>query len=126
MEKKAKKKARSRTLYTVEFKEAAVRRMEAGENASELARELSVRRKLLYYWRSQVRQGRKMNVLGPRRNRQVVVAATEQDRIAELERLVGRQQLELSFFRGALRRVEALTQQPSGAGATPYLPKSGK
>jgi Transposase len=44
-------------VFSREFKHDAVRRMEAGENVSALARELSLRRKLLYQWRDALRAG---------------------------------------------------------------------
>jgi transposase len=39
-------------------------------------------------------------------------------RIAELERMVGRQQMVIEFFKLALRRIEELRQQRSVSGAT--------
>jgi transposase-like protein len=39
-------------VFTREVKLAAVRRMLSGENVSALARELQLRRKLLYDWRA--------------------------------------------------------------------------
>lgn len=121
--KKAVRRSRS---FSLEYKEAAVKRMQGGESPSALAKELGVVRKVLYYWQQQVRTGRKMNVRGrPKREVSEVVLA-QGTRIAELERLVGKQQLELAFFRGALRRVEALNRVSSDTGATPSLPKFGR
>jgi hypothetical protein len=47
-----------------------------------------------------------------------------QRRVAELERKVGQQQLELDFFRQALRQVEALSRPKDGRGATASTPSS--
>jgi hypothetical protein len=44
--------------------------------------------------------------------------------VASLEGELGRRSLEASFFKGALRRVEALRQQREAAGATPSTTKS--
>ncbi len=44
----------SRRRFTKEFKLAAVRRLEAGESGSALARELEVKREKLYDWLAQV------------------------------------------------------------------------
>ena len=44
----------SRRRFTKEFKLAAVRRLEAGESGSALARELEVKREKLYHWLAQV------------------------------------------------------------------------
>ena len=41
---------RTNRVFTTEFKERAVLRLEAGEQFSALAAELGVRRKLLYDW----------------------------------------------------------------------------
>ena len=117
--------------FSIEFKEAAVRRM-ANESPAALARELGVVRKLLYDWQRQVKQGQTLKLTG--RPRQpvgaadsvpVAAVATCLEQIAELEQLVGRQQRELAFFRGAWRRVAAWTPASNDAGATPSLPKSG-
>ena len=121
---KEKKKERVARRFSVEVKEAAVRRIEAGECATAVAKELGVFRKLLYYWQDQVRRGKKMNAIG-RPKKEMAATLTRPGRIAELERQVGRQQLELAFFRGALQRIAALTRPENGSGATPSLPKSG-
>src|SRR6516165_12107858 len=44
--------------FSREFKLEALRRMEAGENVSVLARELRVSRKSIYQWRNRYRVGR--------------------------------------------------------------------
>src|SRR5437762_1124251 len=108
-----------------EFKLAAVSRMLAGENVNALARELKVLRKDLYVWRDRFRSGGPEALRGPGRPRKVAAgpvatAAAQapieaaQRRIAELERKVGRQQVDLDFFRQALQQVRG-TRQPSDA-----------
>ena len=44
-------------VFTRAFKLSVLNRMAAGENVSALARELKLRRKLLYQWRDQLRRG---------------------------------------------------------------------
>lgn len=106
------KKGKSPRVFSREFKLGAVRRMQAGESPSALARELDVRRKLLYEWKKRVEEGGEENLRPrgrPTRERGPVkqpAAASEQRRIAELERLVGKQQALIDFFERALRRVE--------------------
>ena len=112
---------RTKRVFTTEFKERAVLRLEAGEQFSALAAELGVRRKLLYEWRI---AWRRLGVEGLNRKRgpkpggsRSAIRATDRDppgfdpqaqaRIAELERLVGRQQVDLDFFRRALRLTDA-------------------
>ena len=110
--------------FSREFKLEAVRRLLAGENVSALARELKVQRNDLYVWRDRFRAGGADALRGPGRPRKaeaVVTAASGKvltpgapaasqldaahKRIAELERKIGQQQLELDFFRRALRHV---------------------
>jgi len=123
-------------VFSREFKLAALRRMLAGENVSALARELKLRRKLLYAWRDRFRSGGPEALRTRGRPRKVVglVAAaaaapaargaTSDDlekarrQIAALERKVGQQQLELDFFRQALRQVEGKRRTSDGRGAT--------
>ena len=126
---------RTNRVFTTEFKERAVLRLEAGEQFSALAAELGVRRKLLYDWSKSYRL---LGVAGLNRKRgpkpggrrssppdRVAPAdplAQAQARVAELERLVGRQQVDLDFFRRALR----LTDASSPSGSAPTSTRSSK
>ena len=98
-----KKKGKSPRVFSREFKLEAVRRMQAGESPSALSRELDVRRKLLYEWKQRVEEGGAENLRSrgrPTRTQGPVrqpPAAGEQRRIAELERLVGKQQATGTF-----------------------------
>lgn len=113
-------------VLSPEFKAAAVQRMQAGESPSALARELKVRRKLLYQWRDRVLAGKPLRTRGRPRNDPDAKPAADRtaDRVAELEQLVGRLTLENRFFRGALQRIKELRQPSSGAGAAASSPKS--
>ena len=112
-------------IFTTEFKERAVLRLEAGASASALAAELGVRRKLLYDWRQAYREhgvaglnrkrGRKHGRLPAKREVASDALSQAQARIAELERLVGQQQVDLDFFRRALRLIDA---EPASGNAT--------
>jgi transposase len=127
---------RTPRVFTTEFKERAVLRLEAGEQFSALAAELGVRRKLLYDWCKSYRQ---LGVAGLNRKRgpkpggqrlspapdgttPTDPLAQAQARIAELERLVGRQQVDLDFFRRALR----LTDAANPSGSAPISTRSSK
>lgn len=125
---------RTPRIFTTEFKERAVLRLEAGEPATPLAAELGVRRKLLYDWAKAYREqgvaglNRKRGPKsGGRRSRPPPERTTPADplaqaRVAELERLVGRQQVDLDFFRRALR----LTDADSPSGTAPISTRSSK
>jgi len=136
--------------FSREFKVAAVRRMLAGENVSALARELGLRRKYLYQWRDRFRLGGAIALRSRGRPTKAEVLAMQvpggddaagnatvgkpmpppappdelakaQQRIAELERKIGQQQLDLDFFQQALRHVRELRRRsgaPGGTGST--------
>jgi len=117
-------------VFSREFKEAAARRVLAGENVQRLAQELGVWRKSLYDWRDRYERGGADALLAPGRPRKAAADAervagvrdrrgetTPADRIAKLERKVGQQALELDFFARALRHVKASAPPSDGRGA---------
>ena len=124
------------------FKLEVVRRMVAGESGTALAREFGIKRTILYRWRDAVRDGgdealrdgpgrppaaeaRSMALArGPAGRARDLAEARRQ--IAELERKVGQQQVDLDFFEQALRRIEAPRPSSDGPGATTSSPRSGR
>jgi transposase-like protein len=120
--------------FSREFKLEAVRRLLAGERTMALSRELDVLRKDLDSWRKLFRAGgaEALRPLGRPRKEDGGVAASVQQRarevaavdiaaparIAELERKIGQQQIELDFFRQALRRVREARRPNAGSGVT--------
>ena len=131
-----------RYRFTQETKLAAVKRMLAGENVGTLSRELPVSRKTLYDWRAKYLSGGSRALRGPGRPRDLVGVdpppsltavsslpphaelVKARARIVELERKVGRQQLELDFFQQALRQVREKRRPSDGRGAKPSTPSS--
>lgn len=125
---------RSPRKFSREFKLEAVRRILAGEQIRALSEELTVLRKDLYAWRKLFRAGgaEALRPLGrPRKGDGVVASQVKKgsrdvaagdtcapERIAELERKVGQQQIELDFFRQALRRVREARRPNVGPGVT--------
>ena len=125
--------------FSTEFKQAVVLRLEAGERVAAVAEELKIRRKLLYEWRAAYRKlgaaglnrkrGRKPG--GARASPDAAPAtpapltdlARAQARIAELERKIGKQQMDLDFFREALRLIDA---RDRSSRATPSTRSSKK
>jgi len=105
-------------VFSAKFKGEAVRRMQAGESPSALARSLQLRRKLLYEWRDAVLAGRPLRRAGRPQKRPPAEPAPEDAaaRVAALERLVGQLTLENRFFKGALRRIKELRRRNNGAG----------
>jgi transposase-like protein len=105
----------SRRQFTKEFKLAAVRRLEQGVSIGEAARAL-VNPNVLHRWRRELRQGPGNVFPGNGKQR------WSEGRIAELERKVGQQALEIDFLKGCLQRIEeqrmlqALTGSPRSTG----------
>jgi transposase len=123
--------------FSRDFKLQAVKRMDAGENSSALSAELAVKRTLLYRWREAVRRdGEKAFVgKGGRPSKVELLTrkygaeeATElaqaRRKIAELERKIGQQQLDVDFFKQALRHIEAARQRNNARGVTASSPTS--
>ena len=121
--------AKERRQFSREFKLAALARFEATGNVEALARELGIRRELLYRWQAAFAAGGAEGLRTTGRPRPPAAglspeALTAQQRIVELERQVGQQAFDLAFFKGALRRIEASRQAMSGPGATGSSPRS--
>ena len=114
--------------YSPEFRAQALERLKSCTSVSGLARELGVRRKWLYAWRDQARAaaGAEGNAKFPAPVEAVREPEIEtlRQRVADLERLVGRQTAEIDFFRGALRRVEARRQSSGKTGGEASTRKS--
>jgi len=128
--------------FSREFKLGIIRRMLAGENVSALAREVKLLRKDLYVWRDRFLSGGPEALRGRGRPPKRVVASSPgsaapppaaagdeleaaRARIAELERKIGQQQLDLDFFRQALRQVRG-ARRPSAEPGVPGSTKSSK
>jgi transposase len=125
------KKGQKKTRWTREFKLRAMLLMDTAEDVTALAAELGVNRELLYRWR------RKYLAHGPDALQQIGrplftsvardapmssppedASAAAPRRIAELERKIGQQQLDLDFFRAALRHVRERRRTNGGPGET--------
>jgi transposase-like protein len=122
--------------FSREFKLAAVPRMAAGANVSKLSRELGIFRKGLYQWQKQFRTGGASALREVGRPRRGAATGHEQKggdalqssssdelskalaRIAELERLVGQQAVDLDLFQQALQHVGKARQQSVTPGET--------
>jgi transposase len=131
---------RLRRRFSREFKLRVIERLEAGESGTALALELSIKRTIIYRWRDLWRHGGEMALRGkpgPRTKAEALelersrgVAARANDlaearrQIAELQRKVGQQQVDLDFFKQALRRIEVSRQPSNGPGVTVSSPRS--
>lgn len=134
---------KERRIFSKEFRLSAVERMIAGESPSALARELGVLRKSLYEWKDtyaelgEVGLARQIGWSPPILPSAAVIAAPASSqavrgellraraRIEELERKVGKQELELDFFDAALRRIRGLgakSKEKNSAASSPINP----
>jgi transposase-like protein len=121
---------RRRRIFSREFKLSAVERMFGGESTKALSRELRVNPKHLQQWCHRFRVGGAEAIRQAGRPRKPVVSEAERARsrstdlasarkyIAELEAKVGQQQVDLDFFRQALRRVREARRPSDGPGVT--------
>jgi transposase len=125
------KKGQKKTRWTRDFKLRAMSLMDAAQDVTALAAELGVNRELLYRWRRKYlaggpdalqQIGRPLFVPAaleaPIASRPDDAAAAARHRIAELERKVGQQQLDLDFFRAALRHAREPRRKHGGPGET--------
>lgn len=127
---KSKNGTRTKRRWTQAFKLAAVSRMSEAATIKTLAEELNVRPELLYDWHRRYRLGgaEALRAIGrPSSSGPGFAAAcappppspgAEQRRIEELERKIGQQQLDLDFFRAALRHVGEQRLKKGGPGGT--------
>jgi transposase len=106
----------SRRQFTKEFKLAAVRRLEQGVSMAEVARGMEVSPNVLHRWRKEFREGPGNAFSGNGNPR------WSEGRVAELERKVGQQTLEIDFLKGCLQRIgeqrmlQAMTGNPQSSG----------
>jgi transposase len=125
-------KSPTRRRWSVEFKLQVLARMEDAASVTLLAEELGIDREVLYLWRRKFRSGGAgaLSTVGRPSNLSRLSATlcaepspdgieAKQRRIEELERKIGQQQLELDFFRAALRHVREPRRTNGAAGETP-------
>ena len=89
-----------RRKFTREFKEAAVGRLGLGVSLAEVARACEVNANVLHRWR------RELQEYGPKAFAGNGQRRVDESQVAELERKVGRQALEIDFLRRCLQHVE--------------------
>ncbi len=113
----------SRRKFTREFKVSAIERLEKGASVAEVARAFEVNPNVLHRWRREFRQGPGNSFPGPGKPR------WEESRVAELERQIGQQTMEIAFLKRCLQRIEqqrmlqALTGRPLSTGRFKKKPK---
>jgi transposase len=128
---------KKRRVFDRRLKIATAKRMLAGENICGVCRELGIARAVLYRWKAEYQEAgaaafRRRPGRPPKQGPGVEKARAEaagelaaaRQRIAALERKVGQQQVDLDFFRQALRQVEAARPRKGEPGARAFTPSS--
>ena len=117
----------SRRKFTKETKLAAIQQLERGSSMAEVARAFEVNPNLLHRWRKEFRHGPRNAFPGAGKRR------WDETKVAQLERKVGQQALEIDFLKGCLQRLEeqrmlqALNGKPrSTATSKPKWKKGAK
>ena len=110
----------SRRMFTKEFKLAAVQRLERGSSIGEVARAMEVSPNVLHRWRRENRQGPGNVFPGHGKQRWA------EGRIAELERKIGQQAVEIDFLKGCLQRIEEQRMLQASTGNPPSTKRSKK
>ena len=110
----------SRRQFNREFKLGAIQRLEQGISIAEVARALEVNPNVLHRWRKEFRQGPGNAFPGQGQRR------WSEGRIAELERKIGQQTLEIDFLKGCLQRIEEQRMLQASNGNPQSTTRSGK
>ena len=120
-------------VFSSAFKADVAQRILSGESVTSLHYQLQIRRSVLYRWRDAYRKegaaglqrpvGRPPGMAAARRATVGPEAAAAQ-RIAELERKIGQQSLDLDFLRRACKRVKESRRTSTGTGATASTERS--
>ena len=113
----------ARRKFSKEFKVAAIRRLQGGQTAAEVARALEVHPSELHRWRHELDEHGERSFQGVGKQR------AEESRVADLERKIGQQALEIDFLKRALQHVEErrlLRALSTGATSTNTPKKKNK
>ncbi len=108
------------------FRDAVLERMKTGSVISALVHELKVSRAQMYRWRDEALGRVPVPSLKTAAQMEEKREERQRRRIAELERLVAQQALDLDFFKGALLRIEESRRKREQTSATPSTNKSDK
>jgi len=99
-----------RRQFTREFKLQVLAEITAGKSLAQAAREHQLSPTLINRWQNQLRHYPKQAFAGNGR------AYTDEARIADLERMVGRLTMENDLLKKALQRLQTLSRQPASKG----------
>jgi hypothetical protein len=98
----------------------ALERMKSCDGVVALSRELKVHWRLLYHWKEAAAAAANEHS-GPEQRETVLL-----EEITQLKVALANKAMEVDFFRGALRKIEALRQKRARNGGEAFTTKSGK
>jgi transposase len=110
----------SRRKFTKEFKIAALRQLDAGVSIAAVSRSCELSPNLLHRWRKDFQQSPEHAFPGPGKKR------ADENRVAELERKIGQQALEIDFLKRCLQRIEEQRMLQALTGKRQSTNSSGK
>ena len=110
----------SRRKFTKEFKVAALRQLETGVSMAAVARACEINPNLLHRWRKEFQHSAEHAFPGLGKRR------VDDNRVAELERKIGQQALEIDFLKRCLQRIEEQRMLQALPGKPPFIARSGK
>jgi transposase len=116
----------SRAVYSRDLKIAAMRALDAGSRAGEIARKYQLSPKLLERWRGEWRAKGELAFPGNGRRDGDPPALDDARRIAELERKIGQLTMENDFLKKALQHFRDHHPPAIVSGADACLKKSSK
>ena len=93
-------KVSKRRTYTREFKLKVLGELEAGKSQAEAAREYQLSETAIYKWRQQLNRYKEKAFAGQGN------AYTDEARLSELERMVGRLAMENDFLKKLLEKLQ--------------------
>ena len=110
----------SRRKFTKEFKIAALRQLDACVSIAAVARSCEINPSLLHRWRRDFQQSPEQAFPGLGKKR------ADENRVAELERKIGQQALEIDFLKRCLQRIEEQRMLQALTGKPLSTSRSGK
>ena len=110
----------SRRKFTKEFKIAALRQLDVGVSIAAVARSCEINPSLLHRWRRDFQQSPEQAFPGLGKKR------ADENRVAELERKIGQQALEIDFLKRCLQRIEEQRMLQALTGKPLSTSRSGK
>lgn len=116
--------------HSPEFRVEIVERMLAGENVKALSQQHGLARSVMYRWRDAYRRQGAAGLAEVEKppGKRAPADDSEQrlrERIAELERTIGRQAVDIDFFKGVFKRLKE-SPKAQGRGGEASTRRSGE